>query len=472
MAAGSVVRPHRPRRYAGAVVPRAALRPLADRRVALAAIVLLALAVRLAGIGDRLSADEGYSWLVASAPDGDEFLDRLAAYENTPPLFYLLLSPLPLDDEAWLRLPSLLASLAAVPVLYAIVRPLLGTPAALLSALVLAVAPYHVSFANYSRAFMLAGLGLLLALWAAARLAQGGWRRWWWLYAAGAVVAIYSEYDAGLFLVALVGMLLALGTPPRRETLLFGTLPALAIVPWLGQLDRSLDRLDVTKVSPIYPEPSPAALRDIAAPLAFGEHGAAGSAGGRWLQLLLVAGVLVAAAVLVRRHDRRAFALLAGPGLGTLVLAGIVALAGPDVFAQRYLTVLIPLGAALAGSLGALVPWKRAVPLAAAGLCLLGVAVFANRHGRELEPDPAPVAAAVQRMQPNLVATNSAVMAYYLRDFRVALDRPFGLMRPTPPCGPGCVVVAVDDTRVAGGAREDGGGTLHVGPITVTLVAR
>ncbi|MEX2194937.1 MAG: glycosyltransferase family 39 protein [Thermoleophilaceae bacterium] len=443
---------------------------MARRRLALAGIVALAVAVRLAGIGDRLSADEGYSWLVASAPDADAFLDRLAAYENTPPLFYLLLSALPLDDEAWLRLPSLLASVAAVPVLYAIVRPLLGTPAALLAALLLAVAPYHVSFSNYSRAFMLAGLGLLLALWAASRLAQGGRRRWWCLYAAGAVVAIYSEYDAGLFLVALVGVLLALGTPPRRETLLFGTLPALAIVPWLGQLERSLDRLDVTKVSPIYPEPSLTALRDVAVPLAFGEHGAAESAGGRWLQFLLVAGLVAAAAVVVRRHDRRASALLAGTGLGVIVLSGIVALAGPDVFAQRYLTVLIPLGAALAGGFVALLPWRRAVPVAAAGLCLLGVAVFATRHGRELEPDPEPVVAAVERVQPDLVVTNSAVVAYHLRDFRVALDRPFGLERPAVPCGPECLVVAVDDTRVAGGARDVRGGTLHVGPITVTLV--
>lgn len=460
-------RAHPGRRYAAAV-PRL----LADRRVALAGIVLLALAVRLAGIGDRLSADEGYSWLVASAPSADAFLDRLAAYENTPPLFYLLLSPLPLDDEAWLRVPSLLASVAAVPVLYAIVRPLLGTTAALLGALALAVAPYHVSFANYSRAFMLAGLGLLLALWAAARLAQGGRRRWWWLYGAGAVIALYSEYDAGLFLVALVGMLLLLNTPPRRETLVFGALPALALLPWLGQLSRSLDQLDETKVSPIYPEPSLSALRDVAVPLAFGEHGSAEAAGGRWLQFLLIAGVVAAGAVAVRRRDRRAFVLLAGTGAGMLVLSGLVALAGPDVFAQRYLTVLIPLAAALAGGLIAALPWRRAPALAAAGLCLLGVAVFANRHGRELEPDPAPVVAAVERVGPDVVATNSAVMAYHLRDFPVTLDRPFGLERPGVPCTrPGCVAVGVDDARVAGGPRDAASTLLQVGPITVTLAA-
>src|SRR3954469_23165830 len=175
-----------------------------DRRVLLAGIVLLALACRLAGIGDRLRADEGYSWLVASAPDRGGRLELLARDENTPPLLYLLLSPLPLhDDEVWLRLPSLLAGVATVPVLYAAVRALLGTPAGLLSALALAVAPYAVSFSNYARGFALATLGLAVALWAAARLARGAGPRWWWLYAAGAVGALYSEYGAALFLVPL-----------------------------------------------------------------------------------------------------------------------------------------------------------------------------------------------------------------------------------------------------------------------------
>ena len=446
-----------------------AVAAVSDRRVALAGIVLLALAVRLAGIGDRLSADEGYSWLVASAPDAGTFLERLAAYENTPPLFYLSLSALPLDDEAWLRVPSLLASVAAVPVLYAIARPLLGTTAALVGALALAVAPYHVSFANYSRAFMLAGLGLLLALWAAARLAQGRGRAWWWLYGLGALVALYSEYDAGLFLAALVGALLVLGTPPRREALAFGALPALGLLPWLGELRRALDQLDVTKVAPIYPEPSPTALRDVVVPLAFGEHGAAEGAGARWLQLLLVAGVVAAGAALARRRDPRAFALIAGTGLGTLALSGAVALAGPDVFAQRYLTVLIPLGAALAGALVAFAPWGRAVPVAVAGLLLLGAGVFATRYGRELEPDPAPVAAAVAAEDPDLVVTNSAVVAFYLRDRPVVLDRPFGLPQPRPPC-PGCRVVAVDDERVAGGARRGATRALRHGPFAVTLL--
>ena len=170
--------------------------------------ILLAIACRLAGVGDRLSADEGYSWLVASAPGVDAFFDRLAAYENSPPLLYLLLAPLPLgSDEVWLRLPPLIAGVLTVPALWAAVRPLLGERAAGLAALGLAVAPYHVSFSNYSRGFTLATLGVVLCLWAAARLATGGRRRWWWLWAGGFAVAVYSQYNAVLFLVPLLAAL-------------------------------------------------------------------------------------------------------------------------------------------------------------------------------------------------------------------------------------------------------------------------
>src|SRR4051812_14959890 len=246
--------------------PCRAVARLGDRRVLLAGIVLVALVCRLAGVGDRLSADEGYSWLVGSAPDPGAFLDLLARYENTPPLFYLLLSPLPLhDDEVWLRLPSLLAGVATVPVLYAAVRALLSTRAALLSTLALAVAPYAVSFSNYARGFTLAMLGVVVALWAAARLARGARARWWWLYSAGAVAALYSEYSAALVLLPLAFALVAVR--PSWRTLGFALAPFLALAPWLGEISRSRDLAGVTKVDPSYPAPSPGSLRDTAVTL-------------------------------------------------------------------------------------------------------------------------------------------------------------------------------------------------------------
>ena len=443
---------------------------LADRRLALGLIVLLAAACRAAGAGDRLGADEGYTWLVAGAPGIDAFLDRLALYENTPPLYYLLAAPLPESDEVWLRLPAIAAGVAAVPVLYAAVRPLLGTSAALIAALGLAVAPYHVSFSNYARAFTLATLAMLVALWAAARLAQGGRRRWWWLYAAGAAGAVYSQYYAALFLVPLVLALAATRARPLREVLGLGLAPFLTLVPWVPELLDSRDLAGETKVDPTYPAPSPGSLRDLVASLFFGEHGAAGASAGRWLQLLVVVGLVVAAVVLLKRRDERdALWLLGGTAAGTLVLHGVAAVAGLDVFQERYLTGLLPLVVALLAGGVASVAWRPALPAAAAVLVLGGIAVIVQREGRELEPDYERVERVVAEERPRAVVTNSAVVAYYLRDVPATLDRPFNLgYGEEPLLVPPYAVV--DDEDVGDGARPGPGRRARVDRIVVRTV--
>ena len=438
----------------------------------LAGIVLVAVLVRLAGMGDRLSEDEGFSWIVGSAPSPDAFLDRLAAYENTPPLFYLLLTPLPLDDEHWLRLPSFVASVISVPVLYAATRPLIGTRGALLAALGLAVAPYAVNWSNFSRGFTLANLGLLIALWAVVRLGEDASRRWWWVYAGGAVLAIYSEYDAPLFLAALIGTFAWLSPGRRREIVAFGALPLLALLPWLGEFARSLDALDETKAAPIYPSPSLGSVRDSVVPLFTGEHGAADAAGPRTLQLAVIAAAITAAVVLLARAGKqRAIQLLGVTALGTLAFHALATLLGPDIFAQRYLTALIPLVAALLAGGVAAAPWRPAVPLAATVLALTGAAVFIQRHGRELEPDMAPVAALIDASPHNeVVLTNSARVAFYLRDLNPQLDRPLGFgVDAEKACGPRCpkALVVVDDSRAPAGVRP-GPGEVHVfGPLHV-----
>jgi hypothetical protein len=281
------------------------------------------------------------------------------------------------------------------------------------------------------------------------------------------VLALYTEYNAGIFLAAIVGALLIVGVPARREALVLGALPAITLLPWLPQLDRSLDALDETKVAPIYPEPGPRALRDVVVPLTFGEHGAADSAALRWLQLLAVAAVLVAAGVWMWRQGgrRTAFWLLPGAGLAVFAVHAAVALPGPDIFAQRYLTILVPIGAAVAAAGVAAVPWRAAGPAAALALVALGAAVFVEREGRELEPD-------LRKLEPIVgerpVLTNSATVAFYLRDRRPVVDRPFGLLPGREAeCGVPCAIV--DDSRVAGGVRRGPGRRVRIGPVVVRL---
>jgi 4-amino-4-deoxy-L-arabinose transferase-like glycosyltransferase len=460
--------------------------PKIDRRLALLGILVLAVVVRLAGLGDRLSDAEGYSWLVASAPSVDAFFDRLAAYENTPPLFYALLAPLPLGDEAWLRVPALLPALACVPVVYCLVRPLLGTRVALLSALALAVAPFHVSYSNYSRGFMLAALGVLFAAWAIARLAEGRRVRWWWLYLAGATLALQAEYDALLFLAPMLALPALWRTCRWREIVVLGALPAATLAPLLGEMLRGLDQLDVTKLTPPSPGLSPATLRDSLVSLFTGTHGLAGSAALRTLELAALVAALAASATSLwrrggrstrldrRRRDIAFWLLVVAPAIA-VALHAAVSIPGPEIFDSRYLVALIPFACALLAAGVAALPWRWAVPAAAVALVALAVAVFVQRHDRELQPDMAPVAERVRDSGARTVLTNSPVIAYYLRDADAAvrLDRPFGLGNDEPSCAArGCPrpLAIVEDARLPGGIRVGGGAVTPFGPLIVRVV--
>jgi uncharacterized membrane protein len=144
---------------------------------------VIGVGLRLEALGAHLSNDEGYSYPVGSAPSSGAFLGRLAAYENTPPLFYLLLSALPLDHAAWLRFPALVPGALIPLVLYRALRQPLGVRAALLAAAIVAVASYHVSYSNYARGFMLEDLGCMLACgrccgWPTGGVGAGGCCTW------------------------------------------------------------------------------------------------------------------------------------------------------------------------------------------------------------------------------------------------------------------------------------------------------
>jgi hypothetical protein len=378
-------------------------------------------------------------------------LDRLAAFENTPPLYYLLTSPLPDDGVAWLRIVSVLAGVGCVAALWWAVRALAGDRAALLAAAALAVAPFAVSYSDYARGFVLADLGLLIALGAALRGR-------WWLYTLGAGIALYSEYDSALFLIALA---VAIGWR-QRALLGRGLLPLALLVPWIPEMVRAADATGDTKASPIYPNPSLDSLRDLVVRLTFGEHGTAHAPGLRWLQFAVVAAGLI----VVFRGAPRVLWITA---LGTLGLHAIAHWLGPDIFAPRYLTELIPLAAAALGI--RLAQLRRVQVAAAVAIAALGVAVVVQRSGENDEPDVAAIGRLVAPAAAGrVVVTNSAVVAYYLRDLHPHLDRPFGL---GPGLESGCVAACrasfliVDDTRVANSPRIGPGAAHTFGPIYV-----
>jgi mannosyltransferase len=150
--------------------------PRRSRRIVLfllLGIALLGSFLRLYQI-DRtgLWLDESFSVWMGWQPIGD-MLDWLVRIDQHPPLYYALLHFWMAlgDDAATVRALSAVCGTLTIPVIYLLSRRLTGDHViGLLAALVLAVSPFHVRFAQEARMYTLLTLNASLALYALVRL--------------------------------------------------------------------------------------------------------------------------------------------------------------------------------------------------------------------------------------------------------------------------------------------------------------
>jgi mannosyltransferase len=138
----------------------------------LLAIVALGALLRFYHIGAKsLWIDEAFSLWMARQPVG-QMLDWLVRIDQHPPLYYLLLHAWMRlgESEATVRALSALCATLTIPALYLLGRRLIGPKLGLLSALILAVSPFHVHFAQEARMYALLALNASLAMLALAHL--------------------------------------------------------------------------------------------------------------------------------------------------------------------------------------------------------------------------------------------------------------------------------------------------------------
>jgi hypothetical protein len=138
----------------------------------LLAITVLGGALRFHEIGSKgLWLDEAFSVWLGWQPVG-EILGWLVRIDQHPPLYYLLLHFWIAmgDSAAAVRGLSALCGTLTIPVMYLLGRRLSDDTAGLLAALILAVSPFHVRFAQEARMYTVLTLNASLALYALARL--------------------------------------------------------------------------------------------------------------------------------------------------------------------------------------------------------------------------------------------------------------------------------------------------------------
>jgi hypothetical protein len=161
-------------------------------------LLLLALIIRL-GISDRpLWFDEAITyWEARQSP-------LVEARGDLTPLPALVIKPLVGRwDQPWmLRLPFIALGLASILLFQLAVRELDGERPALITALVLALSPFHAYYSTELRAYAIVLFAAAASLLCLVRVLHGG-SKWYWLgYVAAAVLGISAHLFFTLLIAA------------------------------------------------------------------------------------------------------------------------------------------------------------------------------------------------------------------------------------------------------------------------------
>jgi len=176
---------------------------------------------------------------------------------NGPLYFFLMRGWMNLvgDSEFALRYPALCCGVLAAPLAYRVGRRLVGLPAAVMAALLIAISPYLIWYSQDVKMYALVTALTLLGLTCLLDALVTGKLRWWGGFVLFASLSLYVHILSALMMpVYLAAFLLARPLPARewrRGLLAFGllTLPYLPLLVW--QLPLFLNSYDTGH--PFYP---------------------------------------------------------------------------------------------------------------------------------------------------------------------------------------------------------------------------
>jgi hypothetical protein len=425
------------------------LRPSARMWLLVGAVTLVGIGLRFADIGDKsLWVDEAFSVWIADQP-----LDQLwrvtLQIDTHPPLYYTLLHfwLQAGDGESTLRSLSALFGAATVPIMYLVGREIGGRGLGLLVALLQAVSPLHVWYAQQGRMYAMMSFFAAVALLCMVRLLVGGRSaRSTLAYWAGFVVAtvlVMLSHNTGVLLPATLAVFVAgvavartvadrrarrdpdtthplsrFGPPSRPGVDLrlwwTGLVAVLVLwVPWLPGFLAQTRRVDADFwIAPPTLGTLLAHGRDLLS--AYAPAGA---------QPLLLAGaaLLVALACWQLRHRRALLALLALLVVGPVVIELLVSMRRPIFYSQTLIWTSLPLTVLVGVGLLRL---RRVVPPVDPRLASL------RRRSTGHALGPLVVAAAGCLLALNLVSLDSYYRKPGVEDWRGAAGYLAAAMRP------------------------------------------
>ena len=373
----------------------------------LGGLVILALGLRLPSFSGALWGDElATNYVVNGFGVGDLGWILTHGKEATPPLFFALTWLTRwFDDTEGLRLVSLLAGLAAIPLTYLVGLDTVGRQAATVGATLVALSPFQIFYATEARAYELLMLLCLLATFALLRALRSGRTGWWVAYGLSASAAMYTHYAAIFVLVALFGWAFLSHREARRPLILATLGAALLFAAWIPEFIDDTGKQAAKNIELIHPLTLAQAKTDMVR-MWFGSPllDVADVPGGLALALIAASLALGFLGLALRLRGTanwwppsRGVELVLALALAAPVGAALHNVVAPSVFVPRNLIASWPGFALLVGAV--VTAGQRPIRTASVGLLLVGFGIGAVKmlDGENRRPEVAAAAAYIER---------------------------------------------------------------------------
>jgi len=218
--------------------------------VGVVALTALAFVLRISGLDQSLYGDELFTYELATRGSLAAVVDGVrSSLEVSPPGYNLVawslvqISP----GQVSSRVPSLIAGVSLVPMVYALGLRVMSRSAGLLAAALLALSPFAIFYSNEARAysvvaFLVTASTLVLLTATRTDRSQG----WWVLFSGLTIAALYTHYTALSVIAAQALWVLIYRRTRWRPALVAFGLAAVAFLPWLPEFVKDREFLTTT----------------------------------------------------------------------------------------------------------------------------------------------------------------------------------------------------------------------------------
>lgn len=195
-------------------------------------VLLLSFVLRLIHLNQSFWLDEAAQVIESARPFKLQFQ---IVSDFHPPLYHLLLHFWMFlgQSEIWIRLLSVIFAVLSIFLAYLFAKEFTDNKKALISAFLLAIAPYHIWYSQEARPYM---LFILISLFSSYCLLK----KKWFLYTISAILSVYSFYFSAFMIVGHLAYILFQNKKLIKRYIISNLAAFLAFLPWLPFFSKQL----------------------------------------------------------------------------------------------------------------------------------------------------------------------------------------------------------------------------------------